>query len=209
MPLVIADGGDIEIYKPKEVIDLSVHVSNVTGNVVGATCQVEVKNSSYGRIFNTTMNEIGGGWYNATYNNSKVGKYFCLQNCTSGSLFVAGTCDFVIQGDATMPIATVLVILFVIAMYIILMRFFTLQIFSEHGLVKLLLIMLAFWFLLLPVNVVTRLNEFNGGPASVTSNLDTLFVIMLLVNVFISFYFFLWFIAQIVKKINVSKNKNE
>ena len=154
LPTVLADSGEIEIYKPREVLDLSIHLSNTTGNVGGANCQVEIRNDTYGVIFNTTLNEIDGGWYNGTYNTSKVGKYFCRQNCTQGSFFAAETCDFVIAGDDTMPIAVILTVIFVISLYFFIMiKLFTARDFTEHGLIKLLFLMISFWILLLPINI--------------------------------------------------------
>ena len=82
----------------RNIFDLNIHLTNITGEVSGALCQLQIKNESYNDILNATLNEIGGGWYNYTYNTSKTGKYFCRQNCTMGSLYAAATCDFIIVG---------------------------------------------------------------------------------------------------------------
>ena len=202
LPIVMADQGEIEIYKPREILDLSIHLSNITGVVTGAICQVEVRNNTYGVIANITLNEINGGWYNGTYNTSRTGKYFCRQNCTKGGLFVAGTCDFVIEGDTQMPIAIILTIIFVITIYFFVMiQLFTAREFTEHGLIKLLFLMLVFWVLLLPINIAVQYNDDNGGPAGVTDHLNLLYTLMVYLNWFITFYFFLWFIIQMIKKV--------
>lgn len=117
--VVIADKGEIETYKPREVLDLGIHLSNRTGNVLGANCQVEIRNDSYGIIFNTTLNEIDGGWYNGTYNTSKVGKYFCRQNCTKGIFFAAETCDFIIGAEDNMTLGMVVFIPLFIALFLL------------------------------------------------------------------------------------------
>ncbi len=119
LPVVIADKGEIEIYKPNEVFDLSIHLSNRTGNVLGANCQAEIRNKSYGVIATITLNEVDGGWYNGTYNTSKVGKYFCRQNCTQGSFFAAETCDFVIGVDDNMALGMLIFIPLFIAGFLL------------------------------------------------------------------------------------------
>lgn len=206
----VADKGEIEIYRPNEVFDLSVHLSNRTGEVTGATCQAEIRNESYGVVYNITMNEIGGGWYNATYNQSKVGKYFCRQNCTKGEFYAADTCDFVIEGEEQMPIAVILTVIFVISVYfLILVKLFTARDFTEHGLVKLLFYVTLFWVLLLPLNMAIQYNDTNGGPAAVTDHLTLLYQIMIWLNSFIILYFMLWFIVQMIKKIGAGRRLRE
>ena len=210
LPIVIADQGEIEVYKPNEVFDLSIHLSNNTGVVSGAICQVEIRNKSYGVIHNANLNEIDGGWYNATYNQSQIGKYFCRQNCTKGDLFAADTCDFIIKGDEKMPIAVILVVIFVILIYFfLLINLFTQRTFSEHGLIKLMFLMIAFWVLLLPVSMAIQYNDADGGPAAVTTYLELLYQIMIWLNSFIVVYFMLWFLVQMLRKIGEGRRLKE
>ncbi len=208
LPMVMADSGEIEVYKPREVFDLSIHLTNITGNVGGAICQAEIRNNTYDVIFNITLNEINGGWYNGTYNQSKIGKYFCRQNCTKGDMFAAETCDFIIKGEETMPIAVILTVIFVIFVYFfLLVGLFTQRTFTEHGLIKLLFFMIAFWVLLIPITMAVQYNDVNGGPAAVTDMLELLYRIMIWLNSFIIVYFILWFLTQMLKKIGNTKNK--
>jgi len=97
MPVVLGDNGIIETYVVNEVFDVSLHLSDENGNVVGANCNVQIRNHSFDVIEEKGLNEINQGWYNGTYNTSQAGKYFCRQNCTLGALFAADTCDFIIQ----------------------------------------------------------------------------------------------------------------
>lgn len=204
IPFVIADEGDTEIYLPKEVFDLSVHVTNVSGDVIEANCSIQIQNESYNLLVNDVMNEIDGGWYNYSYNNSKTGKYFCRHNCTQGDQYIANVCDFIIEGDETMPIAIIFATICVIVIYFfILIHMFTTRTFNEHGLLKLLFLMISFWIILLPINMAMQYNDFNGGPAAITSNLSMLFRVVLYLNVLITFYWFLWFVVQLLKKMNV------
>ena len=208
LPIVVAQGGKIEIYRPNEVFDLSVHLTNRTGNVLGATCSAEIRNTSYDVLDTINLNEINGGWYNGTYNNSKIGKYFCKQICTQGTFFVSDTCDFVIEGDKQMPIAVILTVIFVILVYFfILIRLITEREFTEHGLIKLLFYMIAFWILLLPLNMAIQYNHFEGGPVVVTEHLELLYQIMVYLNWFIMVYFILWLLVQLLKKIGKTSNK--
>lgn len=202
LPIVVADEGDIEIYKPREVFDLGIHLTNKTGEVLGATCQTEIRNETYDIIHDATHNEIGDGWYNSTYNTSKIGKYFCKQNCTSGKLFVATTCDFIIKGDRQMPIAVIVTALVVIIIYFfVLARLITERQFTEHGLVKLMFYLIAFWVVLLPLDMAVQFNIDNGGPTVVTDHLNLLYKIIVWLNYFITVYFILWFLVQMMKKV--------
>ncbi len=208
LPIVMADRGEIEIYKPNEVLDLGIHLSNRTGNVVGALCQAEIRNNTFGVIFNVTLNEIGGGWYNGTYNTSRLGKYFCRQNCTQGTFFAAETCDFVIEGDQQMPISVALIVISVIGAYFfILSRLFTEREFTESGMVRLLFYLTAFWIVLLPLNIAVQFNTDNGGPVVVTENIGLIHSIIVWLNYFITVYFILWFLIQMMKKIGNTRNK--
>jgi len=202
LPIVTADEGEIEIYKPRELFDLSVHVSNKTGDVLGATCQVEIRNETLNVIHNASFNEIGGGWYNSTFNTSKTGKYFCRQNCTQGKLFVSDTCDFIIKGDRQMPVAVIITVVSIIIIYFfILAKLITERQFTEHGMVKLMFYLIAFWVVLLPLNMALQFNVDNGGPQVVTDNLNLLHQIIVWLNYFITIYFVLWFLVQMLKKV--------
>ncbi len=210
LPIVMADKGDIEIYKPREKFDLTVHLTNRSGDVTGANCSIQIRNESYGTIENFEMDERGGGWYNRTHNSSRVGTHYCRYNCTQGNLFVAETCDFAIRGDTGMPIAVVLTVIFVILVYFfLLINLFLTRTFTEHGLIKLLFLMTAFWLMLLPVNIAIQFNDANGGPVAVTDHLSLLYQIMIWLNYFIMIYFFLWLLVQLMKKIgNVKRREN-
>jgi hypothetical protein len=119
-----ADSGLIEVYEPNEIFDLGIHVHNSTSSVTGADCNIQIRNETFGIILDDQMNEIGGGWYNYTYNTSRTGKYFCRQNCTSGGIYSAETCDFIIEGETMSPEAiqiSLLAISFIIAIVLFIM----------------------------------------------------------------------------------------
>lgn len=118
-----ADEGLTETFKPNEVFGIPTHLINRTGDVVGANCSIQIMNSSYGILTNSQMKEIGGGWYNFTYNTSKTGNYLCRQNCTQGTVYGAAVCDFTIKGDKQVPIAIIIVMGIVITVLFILSRF--------------------------------------------------------------------------------------
>ncbi len=143
--IVVADKGDIEIYKPNEVFDLSVHLSNRTGNVLGAICQAEIRNESYGVIATINLNEIDGGWYNGTYNTSKIGKFFCMQNCTQGAFFASETCDFVIGVEDNMALGMLVFIPLFIAMFLLIVSWMLDS--EKYWALKLGMILLGFVFI--------------------------------------------------------------
>ena len=145
LPIVMADRGEIETYKPGELLDLGIHLSNKTGDVSGALCQVQILNESYGDILNATLNELGGGWYNFTFNTSKVGKYFCRQNCTMGSLFASETCDFIIGVEDNMAFSMIIIIPLFIAIFLLIVSWMLEA--EKYWALKLGLIMLGFVFI--------------------------------------------------------------
>ena len=159
MNFVVADTGETETYKPREIFDLSIHLIDKEGNVENANCSVEIRNQSYDLILNDGMNEIGEGWYNYTYNNSKVGKYFCRQNCTKGTDFAAMTCDFIIEGDSEMDVAIILMLgVFMIVLTLLAISSNSLWLRGFFGIIDL-------GVLLLGINTA-RLIAISGGASS-------------------------------------------
>lgn len=200
MQTVYGEKGEIEVYKPREIFDLSVHLTDSDGEVKAANCSVQIRNETMDILINDNMEEIGNGWYNYTYNTSDVGKYFCRQNCTEDERYIAGTCDFEIQGDETMPIASILVLIFVIIVWLLLANYFRMEMFSEHGGVKMMLMLLVMWMLLLPLSIATQYGITNGDPTIVTDQMQLFTSILIWINVFVTFYFVVWFIIQLVRK---------
>lgn len=94
IPLVSALEGDIPSYDLNELFDLSIHLSDSEGNVIGADCKTEIRYENYSFKDEQTNNEIGAGWYNLTYNSSETGFFYCRHNCTRGTDFTSDTCDF-------------------------------------------------------------------------------------------------------------------
>jgi hypothetical protein len=109
----IADNGMIETYKPNQNFNLPVHLTNSTGDVLGANCSIEIRQSNYSIILQSIMNEIDGGYYNYSYNLSQMGYYICNQNCTQGTSYTSESCDFKIEGDQMLMAVIVLIPLFI------------------------------------------------------------------------------------------------
>jgi len=205
---VYAAKGEIEVYRPAEVFDLGVHLTNVTGDVTGATCNVQIRNESYAVLDNFVMEEIGGGFYNATYNTSRVGKYFCRQNCTQGTFFVAETCDFVIESEENLAIAITLLLVFVISGYFILIILMTRETFSVHGAIKTGLILMTIWFLLIPMDAAIKIND-KAGDFGISSTLEMMFSILIYLNVGITLYFIMFMIIGFVRSIQDNLPEDE
>ena len=203
--IVHAENDNIDTYMPREAFGLPVHLTNETGNVIGANCSIQIRNNSMDVINNGFMEEIGGGWYNYTFNTSKVGYYYCRQNCTKGNKFAAGTCDFEVKGDETMPIASILVLIFTIVVWMIMARFFSMEMFSEHGALKMMFMLLVMWMLLLPLSIATQYGIDSGVPAIVTNQMQLFTSILIWINVLVTFYFMLWFIISLVKKFKTAR----
>ena len=205
--IVMAKQGDIETYKPNEVFDLSIHLTNSTGEISNANCSVRIQNISYDLLSEEYMNEIGNGWYNYTYNTSKIGKYFCRQNCTKNDNYIADTCDFIIEGE-NMSLATFFGLGIILLFYMGLVIFLRVDLFSQHGLIKAFIILGVAWFMLIPINLLILFNSDNGASANIISTLDLVYLIAIWANYIISFYIFLWLIISMLKKILKSRTRN-
>ena len=198
---VYADKGLIEIYKPDEVFDLSIHLTNITGEVTGANCKTQIRNESYDTLENLDMNEIAGGWYNLTYNQSKVGKYFCRQNCTQGDKYTAETCDFVIRGE-DMSIAIIIMLGIIILVALWLVKNLSTELLAQHGLIKSAIVLFVFWFLLIPLNFGIESLGFNGASASMINLLSNVHTIMIYLNLLLTAYFIIYVIVSFMRSMN-------
>ena len=92
----------ISTYDPNEVFGVPVHLINSTGDVIGASCNIQILTENYSVIVNAPMREMGAGFYNYTYA-AGVGNYLCRVNCTQGELYTSGTCDFNVRADPNGP----------------------------------------------------------------------------------------------------------
>lgn len=102
----------VNTYSPNERIDLGIHLSNLTGDVSGASCNIQLRKPIQTTILNAQMGDIGGGFYDYNYSTSTQGYYYCTQNCTLGASYTSGTCDFIISEDENM----ILLFYFVLAL---------------------------------------------------------------------------------------------
>jgi hypothetical protein len=111
LPIVMAQEKDVNIYDLDEEFDLSIHLTNKTGDVKGATCKTQIRYSNSTVKDEIIHDEVGGGWYNATYNSSESGTFLCRHNCTQGTKFASETCDFKIKSDDIMIMTSIITIL--------------------------------------------------------------------------------------------------
>lgn len=198
--VVTAEQEETRYFNPGEVIDLSVHLTNNTGTVSNATCTVEIKNESYSTVHLQNLTEVGEGWYNGTYNTTTLGIYKCTQECSKNGDYVSGTCNFTIKGSETMGTAIIIGLIFIILAYIVLLRYFSADMFGEHGLIRMFIFLAIFWILLIPMFAIQEFNKIGFGSTGLTAIFDTLYLIMIVINVVITFYVFLWFFVKILEK---------
>jgi len=84
---VMGDYGIIETWETGSV-DIVVHVyDKQTGiDLTGATCTVDILNSTYSVLVNdATMTDSGNGWYNYTYTQNNPGVYYSRVKCVLGT----------------------------------------------------------------------------------------------------------------------------
>lgn len=202
-----AEEGDIEVYKPRELIDLSLHLSNTTGDVTSAACNLQIRNSTKDQILNDAMQNTGGGWYNYTYNTSAVGSYFCRYNCSLGSSYAADTCDFVVKGDEKMGLVVMAALILVILVYLWIISNFTTEKLNEHGMIKIALFALVLWALMIPVSFSMATLEDNGGSDRMVSLIDTMYIVMMYLNVAFTAYLVIYMIVSFVRTMQGEKSE--
>ena len=108
---VLAQQRDVDIFELNEVFDLSIHLSDESGDVTGANCQTQIRYANLTVKDQLTHDEINGGYYNLTYNSSESGTFLCRQNCTKGTDFTSEVCDFKIEDDNVVIITAIITIL--------------------------------------------------------------------------------------------------
>jgi len=107
-----------------------------------------------------------------------------------------------------MPLVIVGGMLIIIILYfIILIRMLTERQFTEHGLIKMMFYLIAFWVILVPLNILVQFLEHYAGPAEVIDSIQLLHQVIVWLNWFITFYFMLWILVQILKKVGNTTNK--
>ena len=207
--IVYADDGLIETYRPNEVLNLNLHLSNTTGDVSGASCSTRIMLPNYTTIEIIQMNELSGGMYNATYNTSNIGNYFCVQNCTQGTSYTSETCDFIIGGGNKVGalIAIVLILIGVLIYYIYMAKTMNFEVFDDtnidlgiHNGIKMLLIWGSFWIILIPLNLAMYLTTIYIGSPEIDATLTTFYQFILAANIIISFYILFIIIKRFITK---------
>jgi hypothetical protein len=119
--IAFAEQGTTETYSPGQKFLLNVHVTDLGGEVNNANCSVQIRNETNDVVLDSNLIRQEGGWYNYTYNISKVGEYSCRYNCTLNGRYSAATCDFVIKGDDSMILgALILIPIFISILFLVL-----------------------------------------------------------------------------------------
>ena len=176
--MVFADEGGIETYKPNQVFDLSLHLTDSNGEVEGANCSIQIRNASYNVELDDDMREQSGGYYNYTYNTSKIGKYYCRQNCTKGVDYSASVCDFTIKGEENMYISLVLILIFTIIFLLWLAYYVNIQSFKFMFIgISILILMI-----LISIGIIIARDNISAGVQDLISTIYSV-----LVTVFIFF----------------------
>ena len=208
VPTITADGN---------LMVVTVNITALNKNLTGMFAYLNInanflflsdtpQNKSVGNVYTNNVTQVN--WFLATpLVKNKESLNVTYVDDTSAS-FQGVKKDLIIKGDQEMPIAVILTVLFVIVIYFfILSKLFTERQFTESGMIKLLFYLTAFWVILLPLDMAVQFNIFNGVPVVVTSHLNLLFQIIIWINSFITFYFILWFLIELLKKVGNTKNK--
>ncbi len=144
--IVAASNDAIVSYRPSELINFGFHFANASGDIAGADCNIQIRESNFTILEDSLMNEIGGGWYNFTYNTSQLGNYQCRQNCTSGTgFFESKTCNFIIEGEQEMIFAAIILIPLFIAAFLLIVSWILPK--EKFSALKIGLILLGFVFI--------------------------------------------------------------
>jgi len=198
-------------------VHANIHVFNrSTGlpvsNITGVSCYFDLYNQTGDHLIEVLELESDGEleWEIdiAGSNFSATGSYsfiiWCNNSVNGG--FVSAGFDVTSTGEDevvdNMPLVVVGGLLAIIVLYfIVLIRMFSERTMTEHGLVRMLFYLIAFWAVLIPLNILTLFLEHYAGPEEVIANIEILYEVMIYLNYFITIYFVLWFLIQLLKKV--------
>lgn len=142
-------------------------------------------------------------------NFTTVGAYSFLLFCNNSNIggFVSDGFDVTSTGkdevEDNMPLIIIGAMILLIALYfVVLIRLFSERAFTEHGLIKMMFHLIAFWAILIPLNISVQFLEHYAGPEDVIASIQNLHEIIIYLNYFITIYFMLWFIIQMLKKVS-------
>jgi len=207
VPIITATGN---------LLVITANVTAVDANLTGVSAFLNInenflflpstpQNQSVGNIYTTNVTQVN--WFISTSLTQKRELLNVTYYDDTNASFDGEQEDLIVKGDQEMSIAVIITVLVVIVIYFfILITLFTQREFTEHGLIRLLFFMIAFWVLLLPVDMALKYNDFVGGPPEISDHIALLHRIMVYLNWFIGFYFFLWVIVQMFKKVGTFNN---
>ena len=208
VPTITSDGNMMVVIANITALDNNLTDVFANLNIIGEFIFLPStpQNQSVGDVYTINVTQVS--WFIGTPLEKKRQSLNVTYIDSTNTSFQGVSEKLKIKGDQEMSIAVAIIVIFVISVYFfILAKLFTERQFTEHGLIKLMFFMIAFWILLLPLNVAVQFNDDQGGPAAVTDNVNTLYRVMIYLNFFITVYFLLWFVVQMLKKIGVAKRE--
>lgn len=227
----ISEGTDVleiripqaEHLKIDTAVHVNIHVFNKTsgipiGNDSGVSCYLDLYNQTGGHLIeileleNTQDIEWEADISAENFSTTGTYSYVIWCNTTRIGGFVSAGFDVTSTGEdeiiGNMPIATIGgTIIIIILYFIVLVRMFAEREFNEHGIVKMLFYLIAFWAILIPLNILVQFLEHYAGPADVIDSIQLLHLVIVYLNYFITIYFVLWLAVQVLKKTMNHRNK--
>jgi len=201
---------------------INVHVFNSTNGVPvgakeGVSCYGDLYNKSGDHlieVFELTRDGVEYEWDigGTNFTNDGIYPYVIYCNTSVQGGFFSTAFDVTVSGEDevidNLPISITVAIMVIIVLYfIVLIRLFAERQFSEHGFIKMLFYLTAFWVILIPINILVIFADHYAAPEVVIEQVELLFQLMVYLNYFITIYFILWFVIQLLKKVGNTSNK--
>lgn len=196
------------------------HVFNLskgTPIIKGLSCEFDLFNASGKQFLQRILTPSEDGHFEidvdgTNFTNIGFHSFLILCNTSTEGGFFGEELEVTRNGGNLLldnrPLAEFFVIISVIVIYfLILIRLFTEREFSEHGMIRLMFYLIAFWVVLIPLNMGIIYNDEHNGPLEITEMFELMHQIIVYLNYFITVYFILWFLVQMLKKIGKSNNK--
>jgi len=230
-PVTQISGGDtiLEIRIPQgdhikqnNDVHLNIHVFNKSdglsvGEPQGISCYLDLYNATGNHFIDVLEMDRDGVEFDLDIggeNFSDLGSYSFMVYCNNSNIggFISAGFDVTTTGEDevvdNMPLIIVGSMVLIIALYfVVLIRLFSEREFTEHGLIKMMFHLIAFWAVLIPLNIVVQFLEHYAGPTDVVTSIQNLHEIIVYINYFITIYFVLWLLVQLLKRIGKSTNK--
>ena len=177
----------------------------------GVECWLSVYQQNSSDVFINNKMDYANGFFNFTVTDNvtyQIGmhNYLVACNTTQNGGYSAGSFEVSLGGfpgkEDNVPLLAGLVLFGVALIWLFLIFSLSGENFTEHGLVKVAVIVLVLWVLMLPVSLAVDAINTKGGSAAMLGTVETLFIVMIYLNAAFTLYMIVFMIVSFARSLN-------